>query len=140
MSEPVQGLIVGHASLAAGLVDAVRQIAGDDADGLRPLSNAGCGPDALLDAVRREAGSGPALVFTDLASGSCAFAAHRLIAERPDTAVLFGANLAVVLDFVFHRHLPLPNLVERLATHGREAIRGVYGGERANAGSPASGR
>ena len=125
MSEPVRGLILAHASVAAGLVDAVRQISGADEDTLRPLTNDGCGPAALLEAVRRDAGSGPALIFTDLASGSCGFAARKLVAERPCTAVLSGANLAMLLDFVFHRDLPLPELVDRLVAHGRDAITGA---------------
>ncbi len=125
MSEPVQGLILAHASVASGLVAAVKQIAGIGDGTLRPLTNDGCGPDALLDAVRRDAGSGPALIFTDLVSGSCGFAARKLVAERPGTAVLSGANLAMLLDFVFHRDLPLPVLVERLVTHGRDAITGA---------------
>lgn len=138
MSEPVQGLILAHATVAAGLVAAVKQIAGIDDETIRPLSNDCCGPEALLDAVRRNAGSGPVLIFTDLVSGSCGFAARKLVAERPDTAVLSGANLPMLLDFVFHRDLPLPLLVERLVSHGREAITGAWSKECADAAGPAA--
>lgn len=138
MSEPVQGLILAHASVAAGLVAAVKQIAGIDDETLRPLTNDGCGPDALMDAVRRDAGSGPALIFTDLVSGSCGFAARKLVTERPGTAVLSGANLAMLLDFVFHRDLPLPVLVERLVSRGRDAITGAYSEECTDAPGPAA--
>ena len=47
MSEPVVGLVVSHASLAEGLVQSVRQIAGVEAGALRAVSNDGCGPEAL---------------------------------------------------------------------------------------------
>lgn len=139
MSEPVRGLILAHASVAASLVGAVRQIAGSEAESLRPLSNDGCGPDALLEAIRRDAGEGPALIFTDLASGSCAFAARKLILERPETAILSGANLAMLLDFVFHRDLALPILVDRLVARGRDAITGKCSEECTDAPGTAAG-
>lgn len=124
MSEPVVGLVVSHASLAEGLVQSVRQIAGVDGDALRALSNEGCGPEALQEAVAQALGTGPRIVFTDMPSGSCAFAARRLTADRPDTALICGVNLPMLLDFVFHRDLPLPELVDRLVNKGKAAITG----------------
>ena len=124
MSEAVRVLVVSHASLAEGLVQSVRQIAGVDGDVLRPVSNEGCGPEALQKAVADQTGSGPVIVFTDMPSGSCAFAARRLTVDRPDTAVVCGVNLPMLLDFVFHRDLPLPELVDRLVNKGKAAITG----------------
>jgi mannose PTS system EIIA component len=124
MSEPVRGLVVSHASLAEGLVQSVRQIAGADEDALRPVSNSGCGPEALQQAVSDALGDGPGIVFTDMPSGSCAFAARRITLDRPETAVVCGVNLPMLLDFVFHRELPLPELVDRLVSKGRSAITG----------------
>jgi mannose/fructose-specific phosphotransferase system component IIA len=124
MSEPVRGLVVSHASLAEGLVQSVRQIAGADEDALRPVSNAGCGPEALQKAVSDALGDGPGIVFTDMPSGSCAFAARRITLDRPETAVVCGVNLPMLLDFVFHRDLPLPELVDRLVSKGKSAITG----------------
>ncbi len=125
MSDEVRGLIVAHATLAAGLVAAVRQIAGIGEEALVALSNEGHGPDALQQAVRDALGDGPGIVFTDLASGSCAFAARRLSLDRPHTAVVSGVNLPLLLDFAFHRDLPLPQLVERLTEKGRAGITGT---------------
>jgi mannose/fructose-specific phosphotransferase system component IIA len=124
MSEPVTGLVVSHASLAEGLVQSVRQIAGVDGEALRAVSNEGCGPEALQAAVAGALGTGPGIVFTDMPSGSCAFAARRLTVDRPDTAVICGVNLPMLLDFVFHRDLPLPELVDRLVNKGKSAITG----------------
>jgi mannose/fructose-specific phosphotransferase system component IIA len=126
MSEPVVGLVVSHASLAQGLVQSVRQIAGVDAGALRAVSNDGCGPEALQAAVREALGDGPGIVFTDMPSGSCAFAARSLTIDRPDTAVISGVNLPMLLDFVFHRDLSLPELTDRLVMKGKAAITGSF--------------
>ena len=126
MSEEVRGLVVAHSSLADGLVAAVRQISGVDEDALRPLTNEGRGPEGLMEAVDRELGDAPAVIFTDLPSGSCAFAARKLSLSRPATGLVCGVNLAILLDFVFHRDMPLPQLVERLVEKGRAGINGTY--------------
>lgn len=125
MSEEVRGLVVAHSSLAEGLVSAARQISGAGEEVLRPLSNEGRGPEGLLEAVQRELGDAPAILFTDMPSGSCAFAARKITLSRPDTGVVCGVNLPILLDFVFHRDLPLPQLVERLTEKGRAGISGT---------------
>jgi len=124
MSEAARGLIVAHSSLAEGMVSAVRQISGAEEAALQPLSNEGTGPEGLVAAIEKAAGDAPVIMFTDLGSGSCAFAARRVARERPDTAVVCGVNLPVLLDFVFHREMPLPALVERLVEKGRSGITG----------------
>ena len=124
MSEPVRALVVTHASLGEGLVQSVRQIAGAEEGVLKAVSNEGCGPEALQNAVRGALGEGPVIVFTDMPSGSCAFAARRLTLDRPGTAVVCGVNLPMLLDFVFHRDLPLPELVDRLVSKGKASISG----------------
>lgn len=125
MSDPVRGLVVSHSSLAEGMVRSVLQIAGVGDDALVAVSNEGCGPDTLQGRVRDAVGSGAAIVFTDMPSGSCAMAARRLTADRADVAVVCGVNLPMLLDFVFHRDLPLPALVERLVSKGKSAITGT---------------
>jgi len=127
MSEGVRGLIIAHSSLAAGLVAAVRQISGVDEEALRPLSNEGYGPEGLLEAVNGALGDPetPVVIFTDLPSGSCAFTARKISLSRPNTGLVCGVNLAILLDFVFHRNLPLPQLVERLVEKGRAGVTGA---------------
>jgi mannose/fructose-specific phosphotransferase system component IIA len=124
MSEPVRGVIVAHSSLALGLAAAVKQIAGVGEETLHTLSNEGHGPEGLMEAVRAAMGDGPTILFTDLASGSCAFAARRISLERPATGIVMGVNLAILLDFVFHRDLPLNLLVDRLVEKGKSGING----------------
>lgn len=126
MSEsPVRGLIIAHSSLAAGLAAAVRQIAGVDDDALQTVSNEGRGPEGLLAAVEAAVGDSPVILFTDLPSGSCAFTARKLSMARPGTGIVCGVNLPILLDFVFHRDLSLPVLVDRLVAKGREGINGA---------------
>jgi mannose/fructose-specific phosphotransferase system component IIA len=127
MSEPVLGVVVGHASLAQGLVASVLAISGVEAEVLKPVTNEGCNPDSLQARVNEALpGEGPAIVFTDLGSGSCAFAARRIALGRPETGLVTGVNLPVLLDFVFHREMPLAELVERLVEKGRAGVTGAY--------------
>jgi mannose/fructose-specific phosphotransferase system component IIA len=59
-------------------------------------------------------------------------------AARSDTVVLCGANLPMLLDFVFHRDMPLETLSERLIAKGREGIRSLR--LKGDAPDPAPGR
>ncbi len=112
MSE-VRGILISHGRLAEGLIDAVAEITGSR-EGLVPLDNRGLTPEALESRLAELAGDGPSLVFVDLPSGSCAFAARRLRQRHPQLAIVCGVNLPLLLDFTFHRTLPLPEIVERL--------------------------
>ena len=133
MSRPVRGVILAHASLAAGLAAAARQISGADEDALGALSNEGRGPDGMMTAIEELAGDEPLIVFTDLASGSCSFAARKFARARADTAIVCGVNLPILVDFVFHREMPLPELVARLVEKGRGGITGTCVEEAADA-------
>jgi mannose/fructose-specific phosphotransferase system component IIA len=129
----VRGVIVAHSTLAAGLAAAACQISGVGREVLGTISNEGLGPESLLEAVRQEIGEGPAILFTDLASGSCAFAARKVSLDTANIAIVNGVNLAILLDFVFHRDLPLAMLVDRLVEKGRTGISGAYTEEVARA-------
>lgn len=124
MSEPraVRGILFTHGLMAQGMVDAVRRISGAGEEALVPLSNDGRGPPELLEEIDRLAAEAPAIVFTDLLAGSCATAARISSHERDDRAVICGVNLPMLLDFVFHREMPLDELVDRLVTKGREGM------------------
>lgn len=117
MSEEVQGILVGHGRLADGLIDALQEIAGVDG-GLQPLDNQGLTPEALEARLSELVTDGrPTVIFVDLPSGSCAYAARRLRLQSPQIVIVCGVNLPLLLDFVFHRTLPLADLVERFRTH-----------------------
>jgi mannose/fructose-specific phosphotransferase system component IIA len=122
MSEPLHGVVVSHAELAAALVTATRAISGVDGV-LEAVSNEGCDPEALAARIDKALGKGPAVLFVDLPGGSCLTSALRLSRGRTSVAVVTGVNLAMLLDFVFHRDLSPAEAAQRAAQAGGQAIR-----------------
>lgn len=121
MSE-LRGVIVCHGALARALVDATAQISGV-ADVFTPVSNSGCDRGNLEARVEEAVGEEPTLVFVDMASGSCLFAVLRRLRERTNVRVVTGVNLAMLLDFVFHRQLSLDEAAARAVQIGEQAIK-----------------
>ena len=83
----LRGIVVCHGPLARALVDATEQITGITG-ALVPVSNLGCGRDDLEARVQEAAGAEPAVVFVDMASGSCMFAVLRRLRQRPDIGIV----------------------------------------------------
>ena len=127
MSEDLQvrGVLLSHGKMAEGMVDAVSKIAGLQEGALVALSNEGCDPQRLAEQVDELVGDAPAVVFTDLCTGSCALTAQLTCRDNGRRAVVFGMNLPMLLDFVFHRNLPLDELVPRLLEKGRDSVKSV---------------
>jgi mannose/fructose-specific phosphotransferase system component IIA len=121
-AEPVRAALIAHGGMAAGLIDAVRNITGCSADAIVPVSNIGMSPESLAEAVRAAVGDGPAIIFTDLQSGSCGLAARRVARSCTDVVVVSAVNLPLLIDFVMNRSVPLDELVPRLLDRGRSAI------------------
>ena len=122
MSEPLRGVVVCHGRLAEALVDAAEQISGVTG-ALTAVSNTGCDRGTLEKRVGEAVGVGPAVVFVDLASGSCLFAVLNRLHSNTASKVVTGVNLAMLVDFVFHRTLPLNEAAARAAIAGGKAIR-----------------
>ena len=120
--ELVRGVLLSHGKLAEGLVDAVRRITDLDEDVLVAMSNEGQNPQGLAEQVDLLVGSAPIVVFTDLGTGSCALTAQLTCRDQDRRAVVFGMNLPMLLEFVFHRELSLSELVPHLLTKGREGV------------------
>lgn len=129
-SGEVQGILVSHGKMAEGLLDAVREISGLT-EGLVTLDNLGLTPDALEERLEQLTRGGPSVVFVDLPSGSCAFVARRLRARKANVAVVCGVNLPLLLDFVFHRTLPLSDIITRLRSHVGVSIEHATDGDTA---------
>jgi len=121
MSE-LRGVIVSHAALAQALVSAVTVITGVDG-ALLAVSNDGCDSGALAARITQAVGAGPAVLFVDLPGGSCLTGAVRLAKGKTDLAVVTGVNLAMLLDFVFHRDVTPAEAARRAADAGGKAIR-----------------
>ena len=121
--ELVRGVLLSHGKLAEGMVDAVRRITGLDEDVLTAMSNEGQSPQGLAAQVDALVGSKAVVVFTDLGSGSCALTAQLTCRDKGQRAVVFGMNLPMLLEFVFHRELPLSQLSPRLLDKGKEGVK-----------------
>ncbi len=122
MSEPLHGVIVTHAAVAQALLAAVAAITGVH-DALIPVSNDGCDSGALAARLTQAIAGRPAVLFVDLPGGSCLTTSVRLARTNADVAVVTGVNLAMLLDFVFHRDLAPAAAATRAAEAGSRAIR-----------------
>jgi mannose/fructose-specific phosphotransferase system component IIA len=123
----LRAILLAHGSMASGLVSAVAKISGISPEVLVPVSNDGKSPQALEDEVQGIMGDDPMILFTDLGSGSCAFAAIKCLQKDCQQVVISGVNLPMLLDFVFNRHLPMGELVPRLVKKGIEAVKASPG-------------
>ena len=122
-TELVRDVLLSHGRLAVGMVDAVGKITGLNEGVLTSMSNEGQNFHGPADQVDALVGSGPVVVFTDLRSGSCALTAQLTGRGNGKRAVVFGMNLPMLLEFVFHRELPLSQLVPRLLQKGKEGVK-----------------
>jgi len=117
----LHGVVVCHGPLAAALVGAAEQISGVKG-ALVAVSNDGCDRGSREARVEAAVGETPTVVFVDMASGSCLFAVLRKLRARDDVRVVTGVNLAMLLDFVFHRVATAEAAAARAATVGGKAI------------------
>ncbi len=124
MSEPLRGVVVSHAALAQALVEAVARITGH-AEGLVPVSNDGCSRDALEQRLADAVGGQPALVFVDLPSGSCLLASAKFARSHPDVAIVAGVNLAMLVDFLYHRDLSVHDAAARAVATGNRSVKAL---------------
>jgi len=122
MSEELVGVVVCHGSLASALVQAAEQISGVQS-ALVPVSNTGCDRETLEERVLAAVDRRPGVVFVDLASGSCLFAVLKRLRAEESVKVVTGVNLAMLVDFVFHRSLSPAKAAERAVAAGEKSIR-----------------
>lgn len=115
------GVVVGHANLAAALIGAVEQIAGAE-HGLVAVSNTDCDRGTLEGRILAAVADRPAVIFIDMPSGSCLFAAMRRLAEMPGVRIVTGVNLAMLLEFVFHRDEGVDEVATTVADAGARAV------------------
>jgi mannose/fructose-specific phosphotransferase system component IIA len=121
MSDELLGVVVCHGTLAGALVQAAEQISGIQG-ALVPISNSGCDRETLEQRVLAAVDGRPAVVFVDLASGSCTFAVLKRLRGQPSVKVVTGVNLAMLVDFVFHRSLSPADAASRVVAAGEKSI------------------
>jgi N-acetylgalactosamine PTS system EIIA component len=126
-----RAIVIGHGDFAAGMKSAVQKITGRGGV-LVALSAEECGSCSLaqlVDLLRtRLRQSGVSVIFTDLQAGSATMAARKLLRDAPDTVLVVGANLAVMLDFVLNTEATPVDAARHAAERGRLAIQVQEGG------------
>jgi PTS system N-acetylgalactosamine-specific IIA component len=128
----VRAIVAGHGEFSTGLVSAIQQITGRG-NVFRAISANNLSAtdlEALIDRTLEETGA--TVVFTDLQAGSCTMAARRLSRARPGVLLVAGANLPMLLDFVFADTLPAVEAARHALERGRAAITAIVppGGEK----------
>lgn len=121
MSLALHGVVVAHGEVARALVEAAEEISGLRG-ALTAVSNAGLGRADLERRVMEAVAGRPAIVFVDLPSGSCLFAAMRRVGEPGNVRVVTGVNLIMLLEFLFHRGEPVEEVARRAAESGAKGI------------------
>jgi mannose/fructose-specific phosphotransferase system component IIA len=121
MSEPLLGVVVTHRALGTALVEAVRCITGDS-EPFIAVSNDGCARDALMARIQEAVDGKPCVLFVDLPGGSCYQAAAHLEHTSEGMKVVAGVNLAMLLDFAYHRDCTPEEAAARAVQTGVRAI------------------
>jgi len=121
MSDGLRGVVVGHGGVAAALVAAAEEISGVRGT-LLAVSNSGLDKAGLEARVLEAVGGEPAVIFVDLPSGSCLFAAMRQLPSHPELRVVTGVNLVMLLEFLFHRERTPDEVARRVAECGARGI------------------
>lgn len=119
-----RGYVITHGRIGEELVRVATLILGPQ-DGLDAASNAGRSAQDITAGISEwlDAAADPALIMIDDYGGSCANAAQIACGERPDTVIVSGVNLAMILGFLTWRDTnELPELAQRIVDKGREAI------------------
>ena len=120
----IQGLIIGHGAIGAGLESAISSIMGA-CDGISCISNIGLSTADIAEEVRsftREHDCSEGLIiFIDLFGGSCWQGSK--LANTPVTHIVTGVNLPMILSFMnkrsTHAFEELPGILE---TDGKRGI------------------
>lgn len=118
---PLLGVVIGHGTVAPALVAAAEEITGVRG-ALVPISNARCDRASLLEEVTRAVGDRAAVLFVDMPSGSCFHASLVGLRTGLPARVVTGVNLAMLIDFLFHREATVAEAAARAADVGARAV------------------
>jgi len=127
-AELPRAIVAGHGDFANGLVSAVQQITGRG-DQLIGVSVAKLCVEDIENLLRQKMlDSNVRVIFTDLQAGSCTMAARRILRGMDDAVLVAGANLPMLLDFVFAEGKNPPEAARHAAERGRVAITALGAG------------
>lgn len=122
MSSELRGIVVCHGEMARTMIDTVERISGLEG-ALVAVSNTDCDRHLLEDRIAEAVDGHAGVLFTDMSTGSCMIAALTRARENNNLRVVTGVNLAMLLDFVFHREMSPEEAAERAVMAGTKAIR-----------------
>jgi N-acetylgalactosamine PTS system EIIA component len=121
-AELLRAIVAGHGDFANGLVSAVQQITGRG-DQLIGVSVAKLCVEDIENLLRQKMiDANVRVIFTDLQAGSCTMAARRILRGMDDAVLVAGANLPMLLDYVFAEGRNAPEAARHAAERGRVAI------------------
>ncbi|MEO7456066.1 MAG: hypothetical protein ABIY52_07370, partial [Gemmatimonadaceae bacterium] len=103
-------------------VSAVEQISGRGSELLAIQVRDLCGEDIQKLLNDRMRDTGIRVIFTDLQAGSCTMAARRVLRDLGEGVLVAGANLPMLLDFVFSENPSATASAETAAERGRVAV------------------
>ena len=121
---PFQIVIAAHGSLAAAFRASAEMICGPQASivalGLEPTES----PEGFADRMREAIGPQGArtLLLTDLPGGTPNNVARLVARDRPNTVIVAGINLGIVIEAVTNLNALDEAAVERLVSTGRDSI------------------
>jgi len=121
MSDGLHGVVVCHGDLARALIDSAEGISGVRGR-LVAVTNTGCDRSALEERIVAAVGGRPSIVFLDMPSGSCVFAAMRRLATLTEVRLVTGVNLAMLLDFLLSSDGSVEVAAARAVETGAKAI------------------
>lgn len=121
----VLGILVTHGTLGEELLRTSESILGPQG-AVEVISNSGTSLESLSDRVRSLVSGHPerpVFLFVDLLGGSCGHACQEIRRLHPETIVVTGVNLPMLLEFLHNRdRVGIPELKERLLKKGRDGI------------------
>jgi mannose/fructose/sorbose-specific phosphotransferase system IIA component len=121
---PFQVVIAAHGALAAAFLASSEMICGPQSHvialGLEPHES----PDGFADRLREALGAAdaPTLILTDLQGGTPHNVARLVARDRPNTVIVAGINLGIVIEAVTSMDTLDEAAVERLVSTGRDSI------------------
>ncbi|MFC1692504.1 PTS sugar transporter subunit IIA [Candidatus Latescibacterota bacterium] len=118
----IEGLIVGHRDIGAGILKALKSISGSF-EHLSYISNEGFSTTELVAEIKSSFssdGENELIIFIDVYGGSCWQAAK--IAKPIKSHIITGVNLPMLLSFINKRELfsldELPAILEKDGKRG----------------------